>query len=229
MYGAAITAYEYAGRAFVADTYGADGYSTSTFSNISTATSGFIGADPIVVGFQEQDLLSFPVDYVSSMAKRYNRTWTAATTTSNAPTAASTPSLPVQTSPPSTPADNAGLSTGAKAGIGVGITTSAVVIAAIGALVLYRRRKSRKANEPHESEPIPEMEDRDEVHSNKKWYLFGKWRNEMPAENQRQELDPKAVHVINQVPVELDTSERPQELELNDVDDEQPPFQERDK
>lgn len=61
------------------------------------------------------------------------------------------------------------------------------------------------------------MEDRDEVLSNKKWYLFGKWRNELPIESQRQELDPKGIHVVNQVPVELDTSEQPQELQPDDA------------
>lgn len=59
------------------------------------------------------------------------------------------------------------------------------------------------------------MEDRDEVLSSKKWYLFGKWRNEMPTGSQRQELDPKGIHVVNQVPVELKASENPQELEPN--------------
>lgn len=57
------------------------------------------------------------------------------------------------------------------------------------------------------------MEDRDDVLSSKKWYLFGRWRNELPTENQTQELDPKAIHVVNQVPVELDTSEHLQELD----------------
>ncbi|KAK7180337.1 hypothetical protein DPSP01_012012 [Paraphaeosphaeria sporulosa] len=57
------------------------------------------------------------------------------------------------------------------------------------------------------------MEDRDEVLSSKKWYLFGRWSNELPTENQRQELDHKVIHVVNQTPVELDTSEHPQELE----------------
>ncbi|KAF2439204.1 hypothetical protein P171DRAFT_476981 [Karstenula rhodostoma CBS 690.94] len=210
-----IRAYEYVGRAFIANTYGTDGYSTSTFSSISTVSSGFVGADPIVVGFQESDLLSFPADYVSSLAKRYDRNWTATATTLAppiAPTAGSNPSLPTQTDPPA-PSNGPGLSTGAKTDIGVGITITAIAIAVITALLLFRRRqKSRKTNEQHEGEGIPEMEDRDEVLSNKK-YLFGRWRNELPAENQRLELDPKAVHVVNQIPVELDTGEHLHELE----------------
>jgi hypothetical protein len=92
---------------------------------------------------------------------------------------------------------------------------SAIALAVLGALLLLRRR--RKTLQQPEGDSIPEMEDRDEVLSSKKWYLFGKWRNEMPAENQRQELDPKAIHQVNQVPVELDSSERPQEMESNYV------------
>ena len=51
----------------------------------------------------------------------------------------------------------------------------------------------------------------------KKWYLFGKWRNEMPTGSHRHELDPKGIHIVNQVPVELEASENPQELEPNGV------------
>jgi len=227
--GEGITTYEYVGQIFVASTYGTNGYSTRTFNNISIVTSGFVGADPVVVGFQEHDLLSFPADYVSSLAKRYNRTWAAATTTtppSNTATTGSSPSLPAQLSPPPPSSKEPSLSTGARAGIGVGVSISSIAIAIIGTLLFFRgRRKSRMARlEVSEGIPemedrgIPEMEDRDEVLSNKKWYLFGRWRNEMPAENKRQELESPAVRVLNRVPVELDTSERPQELEPHDAD-----------
>jgi hypothetical protein len=88
-------------------------------------------------------------------------------------------------------------------------------LAALGALLLLRR--GRKGRQQPEDDGIPEMEDRDEVLSSKKWYLFGRWRNEMPAENQRHELDPRTIHQVNEVPVELDSSEQPQELEPNNV------------
>jgi hypothetical protein len=215
-----ITSYEYVGRIFVDATYGTDGYSTSTFSNISTATSGFIAADPIVVGFQEHDLLSFPAGYVSSLAERYDRTWTAAATASPSASAAGAPSLPAQTNPSSEPPNSPGLQTGAKVGIGVGVGIVTIALAVLGAFVFWRKRtKLTEHQEDNGTSGIgmPEMEDRDEVLSSKKWYLFGKWRNEMPAGSQRQELDPKGIHVVNQVPVELEASETPQELEPNGV------------
>jgi hypothetical protein len=213
-----ITSYEYVGRIFVAATYGTDGYSTSTFSNISTATAGFIAADPIVVGFQEHDLLSFPAEYVSSLAERYDRTWTAA---SPPATAAGVPSLPAQTNPSQKPLDSSGLDTGAKIGIGIGTGVGTTALAILGAFIFLRKR--RKATEHQEDNEIsdigiPEIEDRDEVLSSKKWYLFGKWRNEMPTGSQRQELDPKGIHVVNQVPVELEALENPQELEPHGSD-----------
>lgn len=213
-----ITSYEYVARIFVAETYGTDGYSTSTFSNISTATAGFLAADPIVVGFQEHDLSSFPAGYVSSLAERYDRTWTAAATTSPSATAAGASSLPAQTNPSSESSSSSGLETGAKIDIGVGTGLGTIALAVLGAFVFWRKR--RKATEHQEGNGIydtgiPEMEDRDEVLSSKKWYLFGKWRNEMPTGSQRQELDPKGIHVVNQVPVELKASENPQELEPN--------------
>lgn len=209
-----VTSYEYVGRNFVAETYGTDGYSTITFSNISTASAGFIAADLMVVGFQEHDLLSFPAEYVSSLADRYDRTWTA----SPSATAASSPSLPAQTNPSSEPSDSSGLQTGAKTGIGVGVGIVAIALAVLGALILWRKRT--KASEHQEDSGIsdtgiPEMKDRDEVLSSKKWYLFGKWRHELPTGSQRQELDPKGIHVVNQVPVELEAAENPQELEPN--------------
>lgn len=211
-----ITSYEYVARIFVAETYGTDGYSTSTFSSIATATDGFIAADPIVVGFQEHDPLSFPAAYVSSLAQRYDRTWTA----SPSATAAGVPSLPAQTNPSPEPSNSSGLNTGAKIGIGVGTGVGTIALAVLGAFIFLRRRaKATEHQEDHDISDIgiPEMEDRDEVLSSKKWYLFGKWRNEMPTDRQRQELDPKGIHVVNQVPVELEASENPQELEPNGV------------
>ena len=213
--GEVVRSYEYVGRAFVAETYGTDGYSTSTFSNVSTATGGFIAADPVVVGFREQDLDSFPAGYVSSLAERYDRTWAAA---SPSATAAGAPSLPAQTDSSSDPPDSPGLDTGAKVGIGVGVGVGAIAVALLGALIFWRKRA--KATEHRQDNGmsdigIPEMEDRDEVLSSKKWYLFGKWRNELPTGSTRQELDAKGIHVVNRVPVELEAEENPQELGLN--------------
>lgn len=207
--GQQTSAYEYIARVFVAQTYGTDGYSTSTFSNISTATSGFIGAEPIVVGFQEHDLLSFPTDYVSSLAKRYNRTWTATGTRTNEPSAASTPSLPAKTSVAPESPRKPGLSGGARAGIGVGVGISIIAVLAIGGLLLLRRRQKvhKEAVVQLDSAPVPEMEDGDKNLSRRKWFLFGKWRNELPVENKPQELDSTAVNILNQEPVELNGEE----------------------
>jgi hypothetical protein len=213
-----ITSYEYVARIFVASTYGTDGYSTSTFSNISTATPGFIAADPIVVGFQEHDLSSFPAEYVSSLAERYDRTWTAA---SPPATAAGAPSLPAQTNSSSEPSSTSGLNTGAKIGLGIGTGVGTIALAVLGAFIFWRKRRKSTEHQEDNGIPdigIPEMEDRDEVLSSKKWYLFGKWRNEMPSWSHRHELDPMGIHVVNQVPVELEASENPQELEPNVID-----------
>jgi hypothetical protein len=213
-----ITSYEYVARIFVAETYGTDGYSTSTFSNITTATGGLIAADPIVVGFQEHDLSSFLAEYVSSLAERYDRTWAAA---SPSATEAGAPSLPAQTNPSPEPSSSPGLDTGAKIGIGIGTGVGTIALAVLGAFIFWRKRI--KATEHQEDNGIsdigiPEMEDRDEVLSSKKWYLFGKWRNEMPTRSHRHELDPKGIHVVNQVPAELEASENPQELEPHGID-----------
>ena len=163
-----IISYEYVGRMFVAETYGTDGYSTSIFSNISTATAGLIAADPIVFGFQEHGILSIPADYVSSLAERYDRTWTAA---SPSATAAGAPSLPAQTNPSSEPSNSSGLDTGARIGIGVGTGLGTIALAVLGAFIFWReRRKSTEHQEDSEIPDIriPELEDRDEVLSSEK-------------------------------------------------------------
>ncbi|KAJ4295034.1 hypothetical protein N0V90_007042 [Kalmusia sp. IMI 367209] len=211
-----ITSYEYAARVFINSTYGTDGFSTSTFSNISTVTSGLIAHDPIVVGWQQKDLSMFPTEYVSSLASRYNTLWANASN----PTPGSTSNLPNQTNQPSLinqPSNE--LSMGARAGVGVGVSIGVVLFAIIGSLLLLRRKRKVRAMAERSEGGIPEMEDRDEVLSSKKWYLFGRWRNEMPAENQRLELDSRPVNMVSATPIELDTSEpRSREVDVpNDV------------
>jgi hypothetical protein len=197
-------AYEYTVRAFVDSSYGTDGYFTSTFSNISTMTSGLIAGDPIVVGWQQTDLSLFPTEYVSSLAHRYSISWSSPT---SLPTPASRSNLPNQTNAPnSTPT---GLSTGAKAGIGVGVAFGVLLVAATIIMFMFRRRRNHAVLQ-HPGGHVAEMEDRDEVLSSKKWYLFGKWRNEMAVENQLHELDSTAVDVVPGSLVEMDTLEQQQ-------------------
>jgi hypothetical protein len=128
---------------------------------------------------------------------------------------------PAQTNSSSEPSSTSGLNTGAKIGLGIGTGVGTIALAVLGAFIILRkRRKTTEHQEDHEISDIgiPELEDRDEVLSSKKWYLFGKWRNEMPSWSHRHELDPKGIHVVNQVPVELEASENPQELEPHGID-----------
>jgi hypothetical protein len=198
------SAYEYTARAFVDSSYGTDGYSTSTFSNISTVTSGFIAADPVVVVWQQKDLSLFPTEYVFSLAHRYSKSWGSPT---GSPTPASRSNLPTQTNAAiSTPK---GLSIGAKAGIGIGVALGVVLVAATIIMFVLKRRHAHAETQRTEGH-VAEMEDRDEVLSSKKWYLFSKWRNEIAVENQVHELNSRAVHKVPRPLVELDTSEQQQ-------------------
>lgn len=138
-------------------------------------------ADPLVVAWQIDDYRIFPSDYAAPLVKRFN--------------------IEISTSTGSPP--QPGLSTGAKAGIGVG--TALGFIAILGAMIawcLVRRRKRKQQTAPEHT--IPEMEDQDHDLAKKKWWAGGKWRSEVDTQAEQQEPDSKTVHVVPGSSAELD-------------------------
>jgi hypothetical protein len=171
-------------------------------SSIITITTGLAVADPIVIAWQMNDLTSFPPDYATSLAKRIGVA---------VPTNTATPSPISSTIPPT--AHN--LSTGAKAGIGIGTTIGTIITLSI--LILYLRlRRTKAPNISSPSEPketiaeiggqyVNEMGEQD--HCERKSYLGGRWRSEAPVEDVQHELDARAVNVVPGSPVKLDAAE----------------------
>ncbi len=94
---------------------------------------------------------------------------------------------------PPTDTPSPGLSSGAKVGIGVGVALGvlAVIIAFI-LLCLEKRRKSQTGA----PQQIPEMEDQDQELAEEKRWAVGKWRSEVDAQVEPQELEDKTVHVV---------------------------------
>lgn len=123
------------------------------------------------------------------------------TIVSNGPSSVMTLATSNFSPPTSSPASN-GLSIGAKAGIGAGVVFGAAIIG-MAIIVLYMRRR-RKVDTAVQDPSIPEMEDQDQSHSERKWFLGGKWRSEAHSEAQQNELDSKTVHVVLAPPVELE-------------------------
>ncbi|KAF2788388.1 hypothetical protein K505DRAFT_366510 [Melanomma pulvis-pyrius CBS 109.77] len=198
-----ITDYEFVTSSFVSSGFGEDGSSTITASNITTILWGTAIADPIVVGWQVEHMSNFPSAYASSLAEKIGVALAvssaAPTSSSSVPRQADTP-LPT---PPQSPHNR--LSIGAQAGIGAGVALGSIML---GAMVLFiLRRKSALAAPTPETSGVAEMEDHDHMLASKKWYLFGKWRNEHDGEERRHELDSRSVNVIPGPPVELPANE----------------------
>ena len=130
---------------------GDDEYLTVTTTNTTIVNTGLAWADPIVVGWQVKDLSLFPSAYAASLANRLNIPFT--------PLPGMTPGLPGQTSPPGPP--SSGLSTGAKAGIGVGaVFGAASIIGVIFFLTcLLRRRRRQRIPVGTRGNELPEMMD----------------------------------------------------------------------
>lgn len=70
---------------------------------------------------------------------------------------------------------------------------------------LRRRVKAAATDEP--DVVIPEMGDQDHTHSQRRWYLGGRWRSEVDAQASRNELDSKPVHELPEPPAELEAHE----------------------
>lgn len=199
---------------FVSSGYGRDGYTTSTISNISTATSGFIAADPIVIGWREQDLRSFPTNYVSSLAQRYKTDWSTLGGSSPAPSPAGTATIPKETNHPTE-----SLTKGARTGIGVGVGFGAALMIAVLIFVLVKKRKGARMTEgDRRSVVVPDVEDgkiEEKFVEDKPQELECQGVQEMPGEYHSHELDSRNVTIVPGSPVELDSSsnirQRPEE------------------
>ena len=166
-------------------------YATSTLNSTTVLSTGLEIADPIVIAWQVSDLSSFPPEYATSLVKKIGV------------------ALPNGTGNGTREAgpDAPGLSTGAKVGIGVGAALGVLtVIIATVMLCLKKRRKTKTQAAPLDY-TVAEMEDQDQDHAKKKWWTGGKWRSEATAEAEKQELDPKTVHVVPGPPAELDGAE----------------------
>ena len=65
------------------------------------------------------------------------------------------------------------------------------------------------------------MEDQDAAFAKKKWFLGGRWRNELGVKNEPHELDSKAVNLVPGSPIELDAADRrlrdSRALDVNDA------------
>jgi hypothetical protein len=176
--------YEYSSRS---------GSIVSAISRIVTISAGIAVADPMIVAWQDDDFKLFPSDYASSLAQKIGITL------------AKDPVASTRLGPTSPAADEAaagGLSTGAKAGIGVGVVLGAAIIG-VTIILLYMRR-GRKAETTAEGAGVAEMEDQDGHLGERKWFFGGRWRSEVNSVPVQNELDSKTVHVVPGPPAELD-------------------------
>jgi hypothetical protein len=170
---------------------------STVISSIKTLTTGLAVADPVIVAWQIDDVETFPSEYVKSLVARY--------TDVPAPASTSTPTVNAlkPTTQPAAVSD--GLSTGTQIGIGVGVALAAALI---GGLLIFWCLRRRKALATEEQDAVmPEMEDQDHTHSERKWYFGGRWRSEVDAHATQNELDSKAVHVVPGPPAELEAHE----------------------
>ncbi|CAN9343025.1 unnamed protein product [Alternaria alternata] len=172
--------------------YGSSG--TTVISSITTIATGLAIADPVIVAWQIDDVGTFPSEYVKSLVARYSIP---------SPASTSTPTTDAL-KPTILPASD-GLSTATQVGIGVGVTLAAALAGGLLIFWCLRRRKASATEEP--DVVVPEMEDQDRTHAERKWYFGGRWRSEVDAQATQNELDSKAVHVVPGPPVELEAHE----------------------
>lgn len=174
--------------------------STATQWNLTTITTGTAITKPWFIAWESKDLALFPSTYATSLASKIGVSF------SGAATPASSSSLARQTNlPPPAPAMN----TGAKAGIGVGAAVGvALLIGILAIFLLKRRKKNAPAVAEEDDAGTPELEDQDRELAERKWFLGGKWRNEVRTEEKQHELDSKTVYVVPGPPAELDGEDR---------------------
>lgn len=169
--------------------------STTTIANIKSVATGIAIADPVIVGWEEQDLAMFPTEYANSLAQRIGVTLSSETGTTKGPESTGSTG-------PTGPTHSNRLSTGEKAGLGVGVTIGVVLLALVSFLLyLLRVKKNRPTVVP---EGTVELEDQDQHHASRKWFLQNKWRSEAEGSGTPREIDSKTVHAVPGPPVELD-------------------------
>jgi hypothetical protein len=169
---------------------GTSGLFVSTLSNMVTVSTGVAIVEALNIAWEITDLPKFPPAYASSVAKLAGVPYTPT------PSPGSTSILPQQTSLPPP-----GLSTGAKAGIGVGAVLGAALLIGIGIVITLlclrkRQRRSAEATDEHQGANTPEMEDQDATLGRRRWYVGGRWRSEAEVKNDAGELDSRAVHIV---------------------------------
>jgi hypothetical protein len=173
--------------------------STTTIFNIKSVANGIAIADPVIVGWGEHDLSTFPTEYANSLARRIGVTQPSITQR----TGITQPPMTVPTAKVSDPTGSihSSLSTGAKAGIGVGVILGVFLVALVLFLICLQRTKKKSPAAP--SENTAEMED--QYHASQGWFMQSRWRNEVDGSETQKELDSKTVHVVPGPPVELDS------------------------
>ena len=178
-------------------------------SSITGLATGLAVADPVVVAWNLEEMELFPDAYRTSLAKRIGVASPASgLSSSNFPEATGNG---MNTDPDKAASD--GLSTGAKAGIGVGVSLGTVLL--IAALVLYLIQRSAKTKERNTA--MAELEDPQTTNSRKRWFLGGRWRNEAGVDGStKHELDSRAVNVVSGPPAELDSRHIRHDTETDD-------------
>ncbi|PVI04075.1 hypothetical protein DM02DRAFT_652094 [Periconia macrospinosa] len=206
----------------------------STVRRMEIMTRGLAIADPVIVGWQIQDLEAFPSTYASSLAKMIGVSAQETPAPGSASTAplstgqsggqgTSSPSSSPSSSPPV--AANSSLSPAVKAGIAVGVIANIAILGAIVAFFIMKRSKKKSASPPSDTDEILEVPRRGELGGGGKseLHLSGKtWseqispitmtRQELAADRETHELGPgkelhrKGSEILSGAPIELDAS-----------------------
>jgi hypothetical protein len=157
-----------------------------------------------VIHLIDEVLNPFNQTTANAAARQGTPAYGSATAVSDAPFASGQPTVSTSlrpntsTTPTSsaTPDNPSGLSTGAKAGIGIGAALGALLL--IGLICFCFLRRHKKTAPAGGASGISEMADQDQ---DRKWFTGGKWRNEAPGVERHHELD------ATQLPAELDATE----------------------
>jgi len=136
-------------------------YTWTTITNTTLVPSGLAMADAINIGWDATDLSKFPTAYASSLAKKIGVSFTPTALPIN-PTAVTSP-VPGASSYLPRETDSAfsssagGLSTGAKAGIGVGAVAGVAAIIGLALLLLCVKRRRKHGHVQAPGNDLPEM------------------------------------------------------------------------
>ncbi|KAH8728172.1 hypothetical protein GQ44DRAFT_824469 [Phaeosphaeriaceae sp. PMI808] len=154
-----------------------------------------LGCTSVITQSNGQGINAYSVQLRFRSADFVTTSSAASSTPSSIP--ASTGSIPTSTAPASTgtppPSNNDGLSTGAKAGIGIGTTLGVALIAAISwlAWVLNKNSKNKHQQKHNESELMHGHNDSGMIHNYS--YNQSEFIHEAPSETQTYEASSKPV------------------------------------